>query len=598
MVNRLYIVSTLFLLSFAVSAQKVKYKDLIVLLTSKQYEKAEPFLKRYLKENDDNPNAYLYMGIVFQEKSAKDDPLLQTAVLSANIDSAVINFDKAYKTITEKELRRNDEYYETYMRRDLRSGKFVIKLSDVQLDVETRMKNLKERKEKVKQLREYFEESSAAYLRAQVLYKSMLQRYGSERGFFLKSDDEMITILKRLDVVADSATLAFEKYKSISKELGKTGHDQVLSLLDIRDMKRDGSGVADFLKEDLRAWDYKRWALQTINVIEMEINPMRDQLVSFDIEINKLRAKLQKDSVSVKNDLSHLDDKIFSNQLKKYDPDPMPLALFAMKMVELEYHSDLILDRPYRDTSDVRLKLRSAQMEMDDLKRMDSLATRLSKRNFTDEEKDYKHFILKAYGATSVLENTVTSTLEYAKREKFKKRIALDAAIQSLRWMVVAKDSIPLFTDSSLDLKFKPLVIEPEKFTFGLAFKDTVSATGYFYSITPSRTPEIKASYPVDQNAFRKRFYPLLKGLATTDPSGNSFIVLTYSTQKVNGKFPATMAKIYRADGLSWSNNFSFEMLPNELSLNNDSGEISVKVLDADGCAQIVTIDKIGKLKN
>src|SRR5258705_4568183 len=102
-------------------AQKVKYKDLIVLLTSKQYEKAEPFLKRYLKENDDNPNAYLYMGIVFQEKSAKDDPLLQTATLGANIDSAVINFDKAYKTITEKELRRNDEYYETYMRRDLRS---------------------------------------------------------------------------------------------------------------------------------------------------------------------------------------------------------------------------------------------------------------------------------------------------------------------------------------------------------------------------------------------------------------------------------------------------------------------------------------------
>src|SRR5260221_2836533 len=231
------------------------------------------------------------MGIVFQEKSAKDDPLLQTAMLTANIDSALINFDKAYKTITEKELRRNDEYYEAYMRRDLRSGKFVIKLSDVQLDVETRMKNLNERKEKVKQLREYFDESSAAYVRAQGLYKSVLQKYGSERGFFLKSDDEMINILKRLDVVADSATLAFEKYKSISKELGKTGHDQVLSLLDIRDMKRDGSGVADFLKEDLKAWDYKRWALQTINIIEMEINPMRDQLVSFDIEINKLRSE-------------------------------------------------------------------------------------------------------------------------------------------------------------------------------------------------------------------------------------------------------------------------------------------------------------------
>src|SRR5216684_1563903 len=108
MVNRLYIVSTLFLFSFAVSAQKVKYKDLIVLLTSKQYDKAEPFLKRYLKENDDNPNAFLYMGIVLQEKSSQMDPLLHNEALCSVLDSAAIYYSKAYKGITEKELRKND----------------------------------------------------------------------------------------------------------------------------------------------------------------------------------------------------------------------------------------------------------------------------------------------------------------------------------------------------------------------------------------------------------------------------------------------------------------------------------------------------------
>jgi len=59
-------------------AQKVKYKDLIELLNAKQYEMAEPFLKRYLKETTDNASAYLYMGIIYQEKSLKNDILKQT----------------------------------------------------------------------------------------------------------------------------------------------------------------------------------------------------------------------------------------------------------------------------------------------------------------------------------------------------------------------------------------------------------------------------------------------------------------------------------------------------------------------------------------
>src|SRR3954463_10726275 len=125
-------------------AQKIKYKDLFVLLNAKRYVEAEPFLKKYLKDNDDNPNAYLFMGFIYQDKAAHLDVLKDTRQLVSQIDSAVLFYDKAYRTITEKELNRNEEYYQMYSRRDIRTGKFGIKISDVQLDLENRMK-MKER---------------------------------------------------------------------------------------------------------------------------------------------------------------------------------------------------------------------------------------------------------------------------------------------------------------------------------------------------------------------------------------------------------------------------------------------------------------------
>src|SRR4051794_11714234 len=94
-----FIALVLLLAPACVYGQKVKYKDIFGLLSTKQYETAEPFLKKYLKENDDNPNAYLYMGIILQEKSSKMDILKQTPMVLAYIDTAIFNYDKAYKTI-------------------------------------------------------------------------------------------------------------------------------------------------------------------------------------------------------------------------------------------------------------------------------------------------------------------------------------------------------------------------------------------------------------------------------------------------------------------------------------------------------------------
>lgn len=581
----------------AAFGQKVKYKDLFVLLNAKQYDQSEPFLKKYLTENDDNPNAFLFMGIIFQEKAASNDVLKHTDIMVSNLDSAVIYYDKAYKEIDEKEIKRNDEYYQAYNRRDLRTGKFGVKLSDVQFDIEKKIEALKEKKALLKDLKKNYDDSELHYDKAQFLYKDVQLKYGNIKTLYLRSDESTTEDLNRIASVFDSSMVAFKSYKSVSSKMGKTGYNQEISLKEITDLAKDGASPANFMLDKLELWDFKRWAENTTGGIEKEIKPMRENLIAYDIEINKLREKLRKDSVSVKSDLTKLVDKILYGQLKKYDPNPMPMDVFGMKIAELEYLSELINHKLYKDSTSIKLHLQLTGAALKEINKLDSVSDKLAARNFDEEMKDYNHFITSAYGTSAVLKSLVKTTKDFAAREKQRKQSEYDHYAATLKWMLTEKDSIPLFMDVSDKSKFKPLILVEEKYTGGFQLADT-TATGYFSTINISRKGGVTATFPVDKIAFTRRSLPVAKALSASDTNGQVFYLLFYSEEKVMDKFPVTIVKIYRTDGLAWSNNFAFELLPVELSFQIESGEVSVKTSNPAGESKMVFIDKNGKRKD
>lgn len=77
--------------------------------------------------------------------------------------------------------------------------------------------------------------------------------------------------------------------------------------------------------------------------------------------------------------------------------------------------------------------------------------------------------------------------------------------------------------------------------------------------------------------------------------SADTHFLLYYSTLKIKEQFKSSLIKINRTDGLVWSNNFNLDFLPSEISFNNDTGEVLIKLLDADGSAKIMVVDKNGK---
>ena len=506
--NKRLILTFFLFLSIAMCAwsQKIRYKDLFILLNAKQYEQAEPYLKKYLKEEDDNPNAYLFMGIIYEEKASKLDILRQTELYVSMLDSAAYFSTLASKIMTEKEVSRNDEYYQAYSRRDMRSGKFGVKLSDVVLDLETRIK-LKERARQAVKLKSQLVNAEASYLRCVNLFARLQGSYKDLIQLYLQADDSLVMRLHKVATVADSSHIHFNDYKATSKEMGKTGRNQDLDPQDITDFKKK-AGAVDFYADDVKVLDFKRWAMGTVEVLEKEISPLKARLIAHDTEINKLQQRLKNDSVSVRTELAAIRAKSFP-ELLKIDPNPMPLQLFAMKEAELDFGCQVVENRSLRDSSNLALQVYALRKEIRYARQLDSIAGLLLQRNMDEDAANYKHFVTTGYGTPSVLKSLMRSTKEFALRAVTRREAAVKKKSDFLRWIVNGADSIPLFKDVPAASRFQPLIVLEERYTAGLKFADSVGV-GYFYLIVPSRKPEVKATFPVNAQVFKKRYLSLI----------------------------------------------------------------------------------------
>lgn len=571
-------------------AQKVKYKDLIELLNAKQYDMAEPFLKRYLREETDNASAYLYMGFIYQEKSYKNDLLKETELLLTNLDSAVYFYTLVYPMITEKEIKKNSEYYQMFNRRDVRTGEFGVKHSDVQLQIETRSKAIKERRQNVFSLKQAYGASKNQYRRSQEFFKAIQNQFSTERELLLQSNEQLLVELNNLHLVFDSSQLSFKSYKALLATVGKSPYNQEVTLQPIQDFKKDGLTETDFLQNDLKLWNYRGWASQTADVIRNEIFPLRDNLIKADIEVNRYFEKVKKDS-SVAKALPDLSKKYSFSRLLTIDPDPLPVSVFRVKTSELIYLSKIIDDKPLRDSSDVSVRMKVLRSDIAKAQTLDSLAALTMARDLEQDSRNYSHFISNAFGSQTVFKSWIKGVKEFAQREVTQREVEWEETIQSLKWVFASPDSIPLFVDENSTRPYKPLYLGNDQLTMGLKYADTV-AMGYFFSILPSRVPDLAITFPVDTH-FKLRNLPIIKGSLTHD-SNQVYYAMIYMESKLEDGYPVTIARINRAGGLVWSHNYKFEAKPGEIKYSPVTGELTVKVTSGED-VKVVAIDQNGK---
>ena len=99
--------------------------------------------------------------------------------------------------------------------------------------------------------------------------------------------------------------------------------------------------------------------------------------------------------------------------------------------------------------------------------------------------------------------------------------------------------------------------------------------------------------FAIDKLNLREKKLASIHAFVTADPAAQIFFAVIYLERPdKTGKYPATIAKIYKSDGLSWSNNFAMDFVPTEINFIPDTGELVVK---SSGDA-IARVDKNGKL--
>ena len=530
-------------------AQKVKYDDLFALLSTKKYESAEPFLRTFLAEekNNDHANAHLQMGILYEYKSSTQDVLTHSAEKLSYLDSALLYLKKAQVLIDDKEVRKNDELYQAYQRRDVRTGKIGIKLADVQLDIDNKIKNINERQDNIKRLVAYYNDMISSYDSARYQFTEARNSFPTMKALLFQSGADTENKLLLIKDYYQKFLEAYKSYKNTTGTIGK--YDQSLNEKLIENFETEGESETDFKLDVIEVWNYEAWYDGVVKVKEKDITTIKEELIKVTSQLDNLRAKLVQDSTELKESV---DLTSFGDKIHEYDRLALPLQVLKYKSGELDYLSFLMSAKQYSDSLDISYQIEILQKRVSHCQGLKSKIESIEAIDIDEESKNYNEWLEKFFVNASSLKNYVAEKATWVKTELDKNTQLYEDILVRDKWLINENDSIPLYLSEDLTSPYKPLLIEDHA-TAGVRVGEV--PTGYFVKISPAKTTEgkIEIILPKDFNLDSDALSVLL----TSDEDGLVDFVI-YDTPGTEGTL-AVISKIYKVDGLAWTKSFTLE---------------------------------------
>jgi hypothetical protein len=478
----------------AVKAQKIKYDDLFMLLNSGAYDQAEPTLKLFLAEskNSDHANGHYQMGAILEKRFYGKDILGDTALISKSADSAIVFFKKAIELITEKELKRNDELYQNFYRRDLRTGEFGIKISDVHLDIEKKIENINARKKAIRDFRTMLLRINGRRNLSAMLYKQMVAKSPVYRDllFSLKEDD-----LVSLDRMKDNAQGLYElinELKAAAKNLGSTYYQGFQDFKVIEKYGEDGISQEDLFGGELELWDYETWATATRNdffaVKQYLVNLSSKKGEIFDAH-DKLDQGLDPGEISLEE---------IRADAERYDPDGVAMQLLELKKerVQINRLTNPAVNEELQDSTNVYARFHAAKTIVDKMAIMEEEYSLLSAPAKIKLAKTrYVDIINERYGGPDGFDQFMATLGGWITANKAKWQIAAVTLTEREKYAISGSDTIQLFPSNMVAIKKKGTLLvagEAKRVAAGL---DKEKGEGFIVWSGPERRIDAQKSF-------------------------------------------------------------------------------------------------------
>lgn len=584
---------------FGAQAQKIKYKDLYPILAAKNYEEGGPKLKQFLADpkNQEEPNANLQMALWLESRFMAYDIVNDSSKVYEVGDSAVFYFEKAKTLITEKELKKKDEYYQAFFRRDLRTGEFGIKVSDVHLDIEKKVEVIETRVKDVKDLHRSIGKVEESHSAAMEAYRSLTTQFAVYNNLLIGADADIQASLTSIEEKGAQATENAQGVKELANKLKSDKYSQDPVLKSIEAYGTDGMDAGDLRSGSIEIWDYAEWARGARSEILGGVALFKTMISNYSDEIRAKKAKVKS---SQNEEIGDFPENL-KEQFDKYDPESKVKALLHIERYEAKIikQVDLQLNRALMDSSLIGSQLEIYQAAYADAKEMNLLVESISSEDLEAAKKKYTDYIDSFFQQYVTASKYVLEMQTWSRRHVEWLGNSVEYWSQRNQWGLDPENEeimYPLFVQDAPDAGFMtmdvPIKTPDEVVAYGA---DMNQKKGFVASFGPDRYVKWKLEFDLPGTEavnYKSDSIPTISGSSSfyiynTTAQENNFVVVSYTPEgQLNWGTVVTINKApvdFKFDDLTQE--LTILLYPEE-DLPLDSDELGYVVIDRTGNAR------------